>query len=80
MRIVEPLEGLRWGRAGQQDLASRPFHQANILQACNDAGDRALQEAQLPLEVAGMHWVLGAGDEDQGADFVLAQAHCLKKR
>ena len=77
MRVVEALEGLRWGRAGQQDLASRPLHQANILQAGNDAGDGALQEAQLLLEGVRMHWLLGAGDEDQGADFVLAQAHCL---
>jgi len=38
---VQPLEGLRCGGAGQQDLAFRPLHQANILQAGYDTGDGA---------------------------------------
>ncbi len=77
MRVIEALEGLCWGRAGQQDLSTCPLHQANILQAGYDAGDGAFQEAQLPLEAAGMYWLLGAGDVDQGQDLFLAQAHCL---
>jgi hypothetical protein len=80
VRVVEALEGLRWGRAGQQDLAFLSLHQANILQAGNDAGDRALQEAHLLLEAAGMHWLLGADDEDQGADFVLFEMHFLNMK
>ena len=79
MRVIEALEGLRRGRAGQQDFTSLSLREADILQAGNDAGDGALQEAQLFLEAARMYWLLGAGDEDQGADFVLAKAHCLNK-
>ena len=62
MRVVEPLEGLRWRRAGQQDLASRPLHQAFILQAGYDPGDRFTLEAQLLIEIMGVHRHLGAGD------------------
>lgn len=78
--VVETLESFCGRRSGEEDLASCPLHQANILQASYDPGDRALQEVQFLLQAAGMHWLPRAGDEDQGADFVLAQAHYLNKR
>ena len=74
MGVVEALEGLRWGSSGQQDLAFRPLHQANILQAGNDPGDRALQDTQLFLDGARICRLQGAGDEDQCANLILAEA------
>jgi len=72
--VVKPFEGLGRWRAGQKDLSSRPLHQALILQSGYDPGDRALQDAQHFLDGARICRLQGAGDENQCANLILAEA------